>query len=179
MGVLKRLASLPALLSRAGNARGMLRRLGDVERIRHAAPRVLFGVACLCLLWLAYSFAWPIRLPEPDVNEAMVTGPVVTVQRGMKEFAEFEPTIKSRTLFAPSTPIVAKAAGSVVVDELLKKVQLAGITNLRGQPAAIIRLNGKGGLYKPGDQVGSFTLKEVFLDKVVLMIDGQPVELTR
>lgn len=179
MAIGKKLAALLALRSHAGKAKGMLRRMGRADRIRQAAPRILFGAGCLSLLWLAYSLAWPIRLPQPDVNEALVADAPVIAQRGTKGFAEFETAIKSKTLFAPPSPIAVRGAGGPVVEELLKKVQLAGITSLRGQPAAVIRLNGKGGVYKVGDPVGSFTLKEVFADKVVLEINGQPVELAR
>jgi len=151
MAALKdRLASLTALPKQIGKAKGMLRKTTDVARIRRTAPRILLGLACLSLL-----------------------------RRAVIGFAEAEKTIKSKVLFAPSTPIIARAAGALVVEELLKKVQLAGVSNVRGEPAAVIRLNGKSGLYKAGDLVGSFTLKEVFLDKVVLVLDGQLVELGR
>ncbi|GAG41342.1 unnamed protein product, partial [marine sediment metagenome] len=118
-------------------------------------------------------------LPQPDPREAMVDAAPVNVHRDMKAFGEFEKTIQSKTLFAPPVPIVSRGAGAVVVEELLKKVQLVGITNVRGAPAAIIRVNGKGALYKVGDQVGSFVLREVSLNKVALEIDGQTVDLTR
>ena len=76
-------------------------------------------------------------------------------------------------------PIIAKATGAVVIENLLKKVNLAGITTIAGKPAAIIQVNGKSALYRKGDKVGSFNLKDVASDKIVLEIDGQTVDLTR
>jgi hypothetical protein len=175
----KKLAYLLDLRSRADKAKGMLKHMGRADQIRHAAPRILFGGACLALVWLTYSLAWPIRLPVPDVNEAMLADPPVIAQRDMNTFAEAEPAIKSKVLFVPPSPIAIRGAGGAAIEELLKKVQLAGIANLRGHLAAVIRLNGKSGLYKVGDPVGSFTLHEVSSDKVVLALDGQLIDLTR
>jgi hypothetical protein len=175
----KKLASLFDLRAKAGKAKVALRQMSRVERIRHEAPRILFGGGCLALIWLAYSMVWPIRLPEPDANQAKAADAPVILPRDLNAFADAEPVIKSRVLFIPPSPMAVGGVSGPAIEELLKKMQLAGIANLRGQPAAVIRLSGKSGLYKVGDPVGSFTLQEVSSDKVVLALNGQTVELAR
>jgi hypothetical protein len=139
-------------------------------------PGLLAVVAAGSLAWLAYSLTWPVRLPEP----AGVTEEESAAMPVRKETVAFEGgrmLVRSKEVFAPPTPILSNSAGVVVLEELLKKVELAGITNLGGTPAAIIRVSGKGAIFKVGDPVGSFVLKEVRADKVVLELDGQPVDL--
>jgi hypothetical protein len=146
--------------------------------LRKAMPKTMFfGAILLLVAWQAHSVFWPLRLSEPTgpVEEEAATMPA---RAQATSFESSKPIIRSKDLFAPPVPVLSNAAGAVVIEELLKKVQLAGITNLGGQPAAIIRLSGKGGIYKAGDPLGNFVVKEILGNKVVLEIDGQPVELT-
>jgi hypothetical protein len=139
-------------------------------------PGALAVVATVSLAWLAYSLAWPVRLPDPSAVVEEKAAPM-PARKGLASFDNGRMLIRSKEVFAPPVPILSNSAGAVVLEELLKKVELAGITNLGGQPAAIIRVSGKGAIYKAGDPVGSFILKEVRADKVVLELDGQPVDL--
>lgn len=149
----------------------------DFRKLRNRLPEILAVLSLLCLIWLAVALTWPLRLPEPD-PWSIGTGGVRVAKREIKSFATYKQTIKSRVLFAPPVPIIAKSTGAVVIEDLLKKIKLSGVTTVRGQPAAIISIKGKGGIYRAGSQVGSFRLKEIRRDKVVLELDGQEVNLT-
>jgi type II secretory pathway component PulC len=148
------------------------------EKLREALPKgALFGSVTLLVAWPLYSALWPLRLPELEANVEKQS----VAMPARAETVSFESSkvlIRSKDLFAPPVPILSNAAGVAVVEELLKKIQLSGITNLAGQPAAIIRVSGKGGVYKAGDPLGNFVVKEIHPDKVVLEMDGQPVDLT-
>ena len=108
-------------------------------------PEVLAVLSLSCVLWIAASFTWPLRLPEPDPWQTDAVEMRVA-KREVKSFRVHEQTIKSKVMFAPQTPIVAKATGAVVIEELLKKLKLSGVSKVRGQLAAIISVKGKTGI---------------------------------
>lgn len=154
------------------------KRLEKVVRgFQKNARKVTPGGLCIALLaWTFCNYLWPIQMPESGAcaaqDEAVISTKTVSNFEGAKVL------IRSKELFAPPTPILSNSAGAVVVEELLKKIQLAGISNVGGQPAAVIRMSGKSGMYKAGDALGSFVVKEIEQNKVILEIDGQPVDLS-
>ena len=149
-----------------------------VGELRKNAPAMLVVFSALCLAWLVCSMAFPLRLREPDRAMGREFEDVSVRGRTVDPFSAYERTVGSRLLFAPPTPLAANRPGTVVIDELLSKIKLSGISSIQGEMTALISVKGKSGSYRAGDEVGSFRVKTVQRDKVVLELNGDEVDLT-
>ena len=170
MGVMR------ALFSPSWRTIGGMTRRGLRKHWRH----MLGAVTILTLGYAIYALVCPIRLPRDGENEFSPFGVPKVLGNEVAEFSLYERDIRQKVLFAPPIPVTRRGVGRAdVIEKLLKQVSLAGVTMVRQQPAAVIRVKEKSAVYKEGDQAEFFKISRILRDSVVIEIDGQDIELTR
>jgi len=134
---------------------------------------------CLFILYISVS---PLReLPVSNFGDGQ---PVKsgTIRAGtISPMAAYLELLKARDLFKPSVPIPAeKKIGKTTAEQLAQRLLYLGTSGDGQNLLALVFIPERGpGLFKAGDRVAEFVLKEIRKDSLVLELESEQIILRR
>ncbi len=163
---------------------GSTKRVARTRRVRMGLSSWLTLVIVALTAWLGAEVVFPLfSNPEREGALPYVPLAVSVHRRSMKPYSEYERVLKARELFKPSLQIATGGIARIGIEKMVEKLSLTGIIAVGSSFQALItnsdKKEGGTGLYREGDSVAGFTVKEVGRGKVIIEYAGQLVELGR
>lgn len=134
---------------------------------------------CLCSFILCMLVSPLPELPVPDFSSE---NPIsITQARSISSLDTYLEPLKTRDLFKPSVPIPARnKITKTTAEQLAQRLQFLGTSGDEQNLSALVFIPERGpGLFRVGDRVAEFVLKDIKKDSLVLEMENERIMLKR
>lgn len=167
-------------------ARGALKVRG-VRRLWPTRQQCLVAVSYVLVVALSGAAVYLWQAPLPPLPGAELSGGEQTLTAALDRTASQAALdvclrqVKIRDLFKPSVPMPSEdRLGKTTAQELADRLQFVGVVGGAGDLAALIFIPNRGpGIFRIGDRVAEFMLKDVKPDRLVLGLGDEEAILKR
>lgn len=133
---------------------------------------------CLLLGFLRYMRLPELPAPKPSMIRSVAT---LNAARSLQPMDSYIRLLKMRDLFKPSVPIPSEnKVGKTTAEELAERLQFLGTAGTSGEVRALVFIPNRGpGLFKVGDPVAEFVLKEIQQEWITIQLEDEEIKLKK